>query len=200
MRILFSVIMMTTLVLSLGACKKLQLQKSFDFDENDHPPVHQPFAMTIWDFMTSHEEFGLMVAAAQKAQLQDIYSGGQDDKTVLLLRNEAMTAFLKDYGYTTIDEVPVEQLQHLLRYHVITARFTQIDLPVQQFVFFQTLVPGQDGQIDVWKWREYWEIRINTGGPDQPPSAKSANVYLHNYEFTNGVGHQLKTYVQWTAY
>jgi hypothetical protein len=107
---------------------------------------------------------------------------------------------LKDYGYTTIDEVPVEQLQHLLRYHVITARFTQIDLPVQQFVFFQTLVPGQDGQIDVWKWREYWEIRINTGGPDQPPSAKSANVYLHNYEFTNGVGHQLKTYVQWTAY
>ena len=187
-------------IMSLKACKKMQLQKSFDFDENDHPPVHQPFDVTIWEFVSTHEEFTMLSEAIQKAGLEDVYSGGENDKTVLLLRNEALSAFLADYGYATISDVPVDVLQRLLQYHVITTRFTQIDLPVQEFVTMQTLIDGDDGRINIWKWREYWEIRVNTGGPDQPGTTKAANVYLHNYEFTNGVGHQMKKYVQWIPF
>lgn len=188
------------MIISLQACKKLALQKSFDFDENDHPVVQPPFNMTIWDFITIHDEFSLMEEAVKLAAMEETYSSGDSNKTVLLLRNEAMQEFLTKYNFATVSDVPVTRLQSFLKYHVITTRFTQIDLPVQQFVVFQTLIPGDNGRINIWKWREYWEIRINTGGPDLPATAKSANVYLHNYEFTNGVGHQMKQFVQWVPY
>lgn len=184
----------------LQGCEKMSLQKSFDFDENDHPPIRPPFKTTVFEFMTTQADFSLMVEAVKRAGLESIYSGGADDKTVLLLRNDAMNLFLKDYAHANVAAVPVARLQNMLNYHVITTRLTQNDLPVQEYQTYQTLVPGPNGRITIYKWREYWEIRINAGGPDLPSTRKTANVYLHNYEFTNGVGHQLKAYVQWVRF
>lgn len=184
------------IVLLLNSCEKLALQRSFDFDQNDHPTVVPPFNITIYAFMTQHVEFDSMVVAVKRAGMEDIFEGGADDKTVLLLRNEAVMEFLKKQGFTSIDQVPVSKLQNLLKYHVITTRFTQNDLNVQTFYVFHTLVDGDNGLINVWKFRQYWTIEINSGGPNLPSTAKSANVYLHNYEFTNGVGHQMQHYVR----
>ncbi len=181
-------------------CEKLPLQKSFDFDENDHPIVKPKFNMTIYQFMTTHAEFTSMVEAVKRAGMESTFSGGGDDKTVLLLRNEAMTEFLKNHKYSTVADVPVMTLQNLLKYHIIKARITQNDLTVQDFTTFQTNIDGLNGRINLYKWREYWEIQINTGGPDLPSTAKKASVYLHNYEFTNGVGHHMKQYVRWAPF
>jgi uncharacterized surface protein with fasciclin (FAS1) repeats len=183
------------LALLFQACEELPLQKSFDFDENDHPKVQPPFNMTMFEFMSSRPEFSLMVEAVNRAGMIDVFNGGADDKTVLLLRNEAMTEFLNFYKHTTVANVPLPRLQNLLNYHVITTRFTQNDLKVQEFYTFQTLIPGENGRIIVWKWREYWEIRINSMS-GLPGTRRTANVYLHNYEFTNGVGHQMQRFVQ----
>ncbi len=182
------------------ACEKLPLQESFDFDENDHPVVRPPFNTTIFEFMTSRPELSSMVEAVRRAGLESMYSGGGNDKTVLLLRNDAMKRFLTDYGHARVADVPVSRLQNLLNYHVITTRFTQNDLPVQEYLTFQTLIPGPNGRITIYKWREYWEIRINAGGPDLPSTRRTANVYLHNYQFTNGVAHQLNAYAQWVRF
>lgn len=181
------------------ACEELPLQKSFDFDESDHPKIQPPFNMTIFEFLSTHAEFSMMVEAINLAGMKETFDGGADDKTVLLLRNEAMTEFLKNYKHSNVAAVPVSRLQNLLKYHVITTRFTQNDLSVQDFTTFQTLIDGQNGRIIVWKWREYWEIRINTL-TGLPKTAKSANVYLHNYEFINGVGHHMKNYAQMTTF
>lgn len=194
-RIIKNVAILLT-VLSLHSCEKLALQKSFHFDANDHPAVIPPFNITIYEFMMQHVEFDSMTAAVKRAGMEDIFKGGEDDKTVLLLRNEAMKKFLNDYGFSKISDVPIMKLQNLLKYHVITTRFTQQDLSVQTFYVFHTLIDGDDGFINIWKFREYWTIRINSGGPDLPKTAKGADVYLHNYEFTNGVVHQMKQYVQ----
>lgn len=177
-------------------CEKLPLQKSFDFDENDHPVVKPKFNMTIYVFMESRPELSLMVEAIKRAGMESTFSGGADDKTVLLLRNEAMIEFLTNHKYATIAVTPILTLQNLLKYHVIRKRITQNDLTVQDFTIFQTLTDGENGKITLYKWREYWEIQVNTGGPNLPSTVKKANVYLHNYEFTNGVGHQMKKYVR----
>jgi len=188
-------IFFAALILSQG-CKKLELQKSFEFDENDHPSVAAPFNMSIYEFMASRSEFSMMTTAVQRAAMESVFSGGEDNKTVLLLRNEAMQEFLSREGYATLDDVPVEILQKLLKYHVITTRFTQRDLRVQFFYQFQTLLEGDAGLINIWKFREYWIIRINSGGENLPSTAKSADVYLHNYEFKNGVAHHMTKYVK----
>lgn len=192
---LFSVIMLIT---SCG----LDLQENYDFDDSAtiHSPA-QPFNMTIWGFMNGQSDFDLMIEAIEQVGLQDVYSGGEDDKTVLLLRNEAMQDFLSDQGVATVAEVDSQVLQNFLNYHVITTRFTNGDLNSQEDVQFQTLVDGPNGRINVWRWRRYMELQINrNGSPDKPGTAKGTSVYLHNYEFTNGVGHQLQTFVRWTPF
>ncbi len=190
-----------TLLLFLNSCD-LALQESYEFDDdatiyNPSPP----FDMTIWEFMTQESDFELMVEAVKLAGLEGVFNDGQDDKTVLLLRQDAMTKFLEDQGAAAVADVPVEIWQHFLQYHVITTRFTQNDLNSQEYTIFQTLYPGDDGRIVLWKWRRYMELQINrNGSPDRPSTAKGQSVFLHNYEFTNGVGHQLQGYVGWAAY
>ncbi len=196
MKLIAKITLLILLAVAFHGCNKLPLQESFDFDENDHPSVKPRFNMSIYDFMLAHAEFSLMVEAVKRAGMENLFSGGADDKTVLMLRNEAMTEFLTNHRYAKISDVPVATLQNLLNYHVIKARITQNDLTVQDFTVFQTMIDGANGKITLYKWREYWEIQINTGGPDLPSTAKKANVYLHNYEFTNGVGHHMKQYVR----
>ena len=130
-----------------------------------------------------------------------VFNGGADDKTVLLLRQDAMQEFLDDMGATVVSDIPVETWENFLNYHVITSRFTQNDLNSQEHVTFQTLVSGDDGRINVWKWRRYMELQINrNGSPNLPGTAKGTAVYLHNYQFTNGVGHQMQRYVRWSPF
>lgn len=192
---LLSVIMLFT---SCG----LDLQENYDFDESATIyPEYEPFDMTIWEFMNEQSDFTLMVEAVQLAGMESTFNGGQDDKTVLLLRNEAMQDFLDDQGANTLAEIDPQVLQNFLNYHVITTRFTNGDLNSQEYVTFQTLNEGPDGRIVIWRWRRYMELQINrNGSPDKPSSAKNTSVYLHNYEFTNGVAHQLRTYVRWVNF
>ena len=195
MRLRFPLVTLLLGLTLLQGCD-LGLQTSYDFDDDDYPKPHEPFDMTLLDFMNQQEEFDSLIVAVDRTGMEETFSGGEDDKTVLLLRNEAMLEFLDDYEYASIDEVPVSTLRKMLNYHVITDRLTQNDINSQQDYVYQTLVEGGSGRINVWKWRRYWEIRINTRGPDLPETAKGETVYLHNYEFTNGIAHQMNGYVQ----
>ena len=193
--ILFSVFMLFT---SCG----LDLQEDYDFDESAtiQPPI-EPFNMTMWEFMQEQADFTLMVEAIELAGMQSVYNDGQDDKTVLMLRNQAMQEFLTNQGAANVAAISVEKWQTFLKYHVITERISQNDLNSQEDVQFQTLVDGPNGRINCWMWRRYMEIRINrTGSPDRPSTAKGASVYLHNYQFTNGIGHQMRNFVTWAPY
>lgn len=190
------------LLLGMGTSCDLALQKSYDFDESATIYQEQPpFNQTIWEFMNQQADFDLMVEAIDFAGMQDVFDGGQDDKTVLLLRQEAMEAFLSDQNAENVQDVPLDTWMHFLNYHVITTRFTQNDLNSQEYTTLQTLVNGDDGRIVIWKWRRYMELQINrNGSPDRPNTAKGDAVFLHNYEFTNGVGHQMRKYVGWAPY
>lgn len=194
--------MLLFFVMALGVSCDLELQENYDFDESatiyEESP---PFDISIWQFMNQQADFDLMVEAVERAGLQSVFEGGEDDKTILLLRQEAMQEFLDDTGVATVAEIPVETLQNFLNYHVITTRFTQNDLNSQEDVQFQTRLEGVNGRINVWRWRRYMEIRINrNGSPDRPSTAKGGNVFLHNYQFRNGVGHQMRNYVRWAPF
>ena len=192
---LFSVFMLLT------GCS-LDLQENYDFDESATIyPTYEPFNMTMWEFMNEQADFTMMVEAVELAGLQSVYSGGENNKTVLILRNQAMQEFLTNQGAANVAAISVAKWQRFLKYHVITTRFTQNDLNSQEDVQFQTLIDGPDGRINIWKWRRYMEIQINrNGSPDRPSTAKGASVYLHNYQFTNGIGHQMRNFVRWAPY
>ena len=94
----------------------LELQESYDFDESASIyDARPPFDQTIWEFMNEQPDFDLMVEAVQFAGMENVFSGGQDDKTILLLRQSAMESFLKDQGATTVSDIPVETWRHFLK-------------------------------------------------------------------------------------
>lgn len=197
MKLFITKMLILSVAIFLQACD-LDLQRSYDFDEDARWEAPDPFEITIYEWMTQNEEFNLMVEAIERADMQNTFNGGEDDKTVLLLRTEAMEEFLDDYGYAAVADVPVETLQSMLNYHVIPTRLKQRDMNISRWHTFQTLIDGDDGLINLYVdgwW--YWEIQINgEGAPDLPPTAKRTIVRFHNFEFTNGVGHQLINYVQ----
>ncbi len=195
-------ISLLSMVMLFTGCD-LELQENYDFDES--ATIHleyEPFDVTIWEFMNQESaDFSLMIEAVQLAGMESTFSGGQDDKTILLLRNEAMEDFLDNQGVTSVAEIDPQVLQNFLNYHIITRRFTNDELNSQEYVTMQTLNEGPDGRIVIWRWRRYMEIQINrNGSPERPGTAKGTSVYLHNYEFTNGVGHQLRTFVRWAPF
>jgi hypothetical protein len=206
MKLAFKYSFIVLFFITFYACD-LPLQKSFHFDKSAHLPKIPPYKTTIWTYMThpedstfdQNEHLDSMVIAVKRAELKNIYNKGKN-KTVFLLRNKAMREFLANNGYKSISEVPVYILQNLLKYHVIPdTSIEQIDLPIKEYRQFQTLIKGANGLMNLYEGKEYWQIRINTNGP-LPPTAKKAVVYLHNFEFTNGVAHQLNSYARWVPF
>lgn len=199
---IFNIIITIVSLSAITSCN-LDFQEDFDFDHNArlYEPMNPFTDMTMWEFMNDHDEFDSLVAIATLVGMEGLYSGGSEDRTILMLRNEAIGFFLADQGADAITDVPLDKWEKLLNYHVITTRFTQEDIFSQVDTRFQTLIDGDDGQIWVWKWRRYWQFRFNSAStPGLPADAHRADVYLHNYLFSNGVGHQMRGYAGWTAY
>lgn len=192
---IFSILLLSIIPLMIGC--DLELQRSFDFDENDRPQSIEPYKYHVYQYLTEQTEFSLLVEAINRADMISVYSQSSNDKTFLMLRNEGMQEFLTQHGHASIDEVPIPRLQKLLNYHIINARVTQSDVNVAEYTIFQTLIPGDDGLISIWKAREYWILHVNSdNAPNKSASNKGTTVYYHNYEFTSGVGHHLRNYVR----
>ena len=154
-------IILASVMILFSSCD-LDLQENYDFDESAtiYPPI-VPFNMTMWEFMTQQPDFTMMVEAVQLAGMESIYSGGEDNKTVLMLRNQAMQEFLNNQGAASVSAISVAKWEKFLKYHVITTRFEQNDLNSQEDVQFQTLIEGPNGRINIWMWRRYMEIQVN---------------------------------------
>lgn len=189
-------------IILISSCD-LDLQEDFEFD--DDAVVHEPqnpFTDTnMWDFMNANVEFDSLVKVATQVGMESLFSGGDENRTVLMLRNDAIEDFIGDQGGAQISDIPDATWEKLLNYHVITEAFVQEDIFSQENTRFQTLIDGDDGQIWVWKWRRYWELRFNDNPPGGRPSgAVRGDAFLHNYIFANGVAHQMNEYTGWTAY
>lgn len=180
----------------------LELQQDFDFDKDAvvHEPQNPFTDINMWDFMNQYDEFDSLVKVATLVSMQSLYSGGDSNRTILMLRNDAIKDFIGDLGGAQISDIPNTTWVKLLNYHAITEAFVQEDIFSQLETRFQTLIDGDDGQIWVYKWRRYWEFQFNLNPPDRPSTAVRGDAFLHNYIFSNGVGHQMNQYVGWTSY
>ncbi|MFC5624800.1 MULTISPECIES: fasciclin domain-containing protein [Algoriphagus] len=161
-------------------------------------------------------EFNYLLEAIARTGLEDLYLGQDTTTTYLLLRNSAWNgnnqliqnmAGNRDYP---LDSISNERLEHVLRYHIIDEYLSQPAIPKNDFfLYYQTLVPGDSGSIEINKRLFDQSIRINTsiariGSPSTPSNMPSTSrgtvVNLHNFIFTNGIGHQLNSYVRYQPF
>lgn len=213
------------MLLLLASCD-LSLQEEWEYVRE--PFGNQPTGMTAFEWMqminsnsTYNDDDGIpqfefMLQAIERAGVQDLYNDPTASRTFFLLRNNAFNGGGQFLAHTTgdndnpIDSVSADRLEHALRYHLLEESLSQNDVPKNDtHLYYQTLVPGDTGVMEINKRLFNQQIRINTsiarvGAPNipstMPSSSRGRGVDLHNFIFTNGVGHQLNGYVRYQPF
>ncbi|MGY8933676.1 MAG: fasciclin domain-containing protein [Flavobacteriales bacterium] len=103
------------LLLTFAACS--------DDDDNEIIPT-QP---NIVELAIATPELSSLVAALTTADLVNTLNG-DGPFTVFAPTNEAFATFLSDNDFATLDDVPVEVLQEVLLYHVVSGEIASSDL------------------------------------------------------------------------
>ncbi|WP_460542315.1 fasciclin domain-containing protein [Echinicola sediminis] len=213
------------IVLLTASCD-LALQKEWEYVRE--PFGNQPTGLTAYEWLqeingnpTYNDENGLpefeyLLEAIEKTGLQELYDDPNAKQTYFLLRNNAFNGAGQLMEHTTgnsaypLDSISNDRLEHALRYHIVDKPLAQGDIPKNDFFFYyQTLVPGDTGVVEINKRLWDQSIRINssiarigsTSTPSNMPStSRGRSVDLHNFIFTNGVGHQLNGYVRYQPF
>jgi len=137
-----------TLFTVFCSCKKLPLQKDYDFKgETVDPHVK----MTAWAFMQSRPDaFSLMTEAVNYAGMSSFYEQMDVKYTYLFINNTGMAAFIAKYGVLTVQNIDVEKVKKMLRYHIIEGEYHAYDkkLPVEP-IYVKTLLAGEDGLLTI---------------------------------------------------
>ncbi|MEW4925525.1 fasciclin domain-containing protein [Algibacter sp. 2305UL17-15] len=109
---------------------------------------------TLVDHVLANPEYSSLAAALTKADLVDTLNG-TDLFTVLAPNNAAFEKFMMDveaaFGWTTLDDIPVDTLTEVLQYHVVSgANLVSADAlgTTQTTVQGEGFSIGDDGSID----------------------------------------------------
>lgn len=121
----------------------------------------------------SAPQFTQLVAALVRANLVDAFTGGiNDDLTVFAPTDQAFQNLYTALGVSSVDQISIETLTDVLRYHVVPARAFSQDL--RQGASLPTLLTGKDLTVDLGN------LKINDAG------LVPASLNIHA---TNGVIH-----------
>ncbi|MEM9261395.1 MAG: fasciclin domain-containing protein [Bacteroidota bacterium] len=155
----------------------------------------------------TNANFDILVDAIELTGLEAEYSNASDNRTFLMLNNEAFTgggeifSVLQVDALDSLDAAGIDRLRTILRYHIVEDYVDQGPeaLPVLLVnYFFQTLIPGDDGRIS-FNRDERFRMNINRAD-GLPGTARGTQVRQHNYVFSNGVGHHIRDYVRTRPY
>lgn len=212
----FKIIGLAFLTFTFQGCD-LELQEGFTFTPD--VSIEDPFSdITAWQFLQQNrqltEEGGLngelynyMVAAIEAAGMVDEYNASRTDRTYLFLNNNAfedggdVIELITGSADVAEGETPeqvmaradLDVLRLILRYHIITSYVDQLTLSERNVNYtFQTLIPGENGQI-IMRRDERYNVDINTDPAPLPSSATSEGERIRNYNYvlSNGIGHTL---------
>lgn len=193
---IFAKLSLLLAVLFAAGCSDMKLQTDADYDGSVLDP-HIP--MTAWEYFESRADiFSEFMAAVEYAGMKDYYTQTDRKYTYLALTNAAVKAFLANYpGTASVTECPVEDVENLIRYHIVDGFYSGYgELPVEP-IFVLTLRRGEEGLMTLLTRKNPWMadagkiVVNNTGSNGSSPMrlAVSSNIMP-----TNGVVHVFDSY------
>ena len=200
------------------SCGDLKIQEKFVFQPGI-PELATFKDQTAWEFIQKQttpagtavlaaNKFDNMITLIKVAGLEEEYNKNIENRTYLLLNNAAFTgagrinALLTGVTLGTGDLTKVDKVRaaNLLKYHIIDAYVNQTtSLPISFINYdFKTLLEGISGVMKIQRSERY-AITINNSA-ELPTTRRTTSVTLHNYQFKNGIGHVISSYVGITAF
>ena len=159
-----------------------------DDDDNGTPP--QPTLLDIYATAQTSAELTNLVAAIEEAGL-DATLEGDGPFTVFAPTNDALAALLADLGVSTLDQVPDDVLENVLKNHVISGEIIMSsDLVSAGSGYQNTLGEGPDGEfLSLFFNVDGSTVELNGGAANSTDINAGANVTTADIMATNGVVH-----------
>lgn len=148
-------------------------------EDDDHNPTE-----TITTIAQRTENLSIFAHALDRTGLRTTLGDPTTSYTVFAPTNEAFRVFLQDYS-NDINNVPVDQLRHILVNHILHLEIYAANLPNGGYVTTGTVnVPGTD----------YFSLYVNKSSGIRLNN--SATIVNRNIRATNGVIHTVDAVIQ----
>ncbi|MBT9871761.1 hypothetical protein GPL06_02775 [Bacteroides salyersiae] len=187
MKKLFFILMTGALAGLLSSCSLFGLDLQKDAEYN-YSPVQLTMDITAYEFIETRRNMDmfLLYKAIEKAGYRDAFE--TDDRTYILLNDDALTAYLSGKRFASLDVMSVTQVREMLDTYIVKGRYHALDLsttPIEvetlnpEKRMFLSLRPQASDVSD-----QYQVIINNVTG-----SGKVTNVVTSNLQPTNGIIH-----------
>lgn len=187
MKKLFFILMTGVLAGLLSSCSLFGLDLQKDAEYN-YSPVQLTMDITAYEFIETRRNMDmfLLYKAIEKAGYRDAFE--TDDRTYILLNDDALTAYLSGKRFASLDVMSVTQVREMLDTYIVKGRYHALDLsttPIEvetlnpEKRMFLSLRPQASDVSD-----QYQVIINNVTG-----SGKVTNVVTSNLQPTNGIIH-----------
>ena len=193
---IFAKIACFAVLLLAAGCDDMKLQTDAEYNGSVLDPH---INMTAWEYFESRSDISSdFMPAIAHAGMRDSYTQTGHEYTFLALTNTAISTFVNSYGtYTSITEVPVEDVKNLLLYHIVDGRYSGYGELQVEAMFVLTLRRGEQGLMTMLTRKNPWmahagAITVNdtgTNGNSPLRHAVSSNIMP-----TNGVIHVFDDY------
>ena len=73
-------------------------------------------------YLSKDPDYSMWVSLLKKADVYNALNLGSSEYTCFAARNGAVETYLADNGYGSIDDIPADELNYLVRYHIISGK------------------------------------------------------------------------------
>ncbi len=168
-----------SLAIILGTFTQCEIQDSFEYKAS---PDNSTLGMTCLEFIQDRSDImSMMQDAINRAGMQSYYSENKG-YTYILPRNNAWTKYLKSKSYATIADIPLVELQGILKYHLVKAKVNFSD-PLLIKSDFPISYDTESGVIMFLSHNTNFQGLINQN------TKKSWTIITSNLVPTNGIIH-----------
>ncbi|WP_167618425.1 fasciclin domain-containing protein [Maribellus sediminis] len=139
---------------------------------------------TVVDIATGDSTFSSLVAALTRSDLTTDFVGilsGEGPFTVFAPTNDAFASLLNELGVASLNDIPVETLDAVLKMHVVAGKVMSTDL--------------SDGMMAPTVLGEEITFHINGGASISDPNGRMSNITAVDVEAQNGVVHVIDTVI-----
>lgn len=165
--------------LLIGLFTQCEIQDNFEYE---HSPTNPKIGMNCWEFIQDRSDImSLMQQAVTRAQMESYYSDNKN-YTYILPRNNGWEKYLTANEYTSVSDIPVDELQNVLKYHIVKAEVNFSDVALLESnnpIAYDT----ESGEVMYLSHSTTYRGLINQG------TEKSWTIITSNLEATNGTLH-----------
>lgn len=157
-----------------------EIQENFEYESSTTPDAGK-FEGNALDYIKSDKDLSLLNKAIDLSGLQALFKT-DETRTFVCPNDKAFNDYLKQEGYESLEKVPTNVLQDILKYHIAKGYYYTHDpeyIESNKTIEFET----ESNNPMLFSHNSNFQVLINEG------TQQTITVYISNIRPNNGVIH-----------